>query len=83
MVVGVHGRGVCVWQGGVHGGGVYGRGHMWWGDAWQEGACMMGTMPPTSDTTRYGLVVMHSRAVRILLECILVTNNVDGHHQAV
>ena len=73
----VCGRGVCM-VGVCMAGGICGG-----GDAWQEGACMMGAMPPTSDTTRYGLVVMHSRAVRILLECILVTNNVDGHHQAV
>ena len=46
-------------QGGVHGGGC----------AWQ-GACVACT-PPPADTTRYGDTV-NERAVRILLECILV-----------
>ena len=54
----VHDRG-CVWQGGMHGKGA----------AWQGG--MHGMHAPPADTTRYGDTV-NERAVRILLECILV-----------
>ena len=55
-----------MWQGGgMHGKGVcmcMAGGHVW------KGVCM--AYPPT-DTTRYGDTV-NERAVRILLECILV-----------
>ena len=56
---------------GVHGGGVCGRGDMRGG----RGACVVGgCMPctPLTNTTRYGDTV-NERAVRILLECILVS----------
>ena len=76
MGVCVCSRGVCVvgvcMAGGICGGGCMAGGGM------HDG----GHAPP-SNTMRYSLVVMHSRAVRILLECILLTNNVDGHHQEV
>ena len=56
-----------VWQEGMHG-----RGHVWG----REGVCMAGgcachAHPP--DTMRYGRLV-NARAVRILLECIIVEN---------
>ena len=34
---GMHGRGMCAWQGGMHGG-MCGRGHAW------QGACVVGGM---------------------------------------
>ena len=58
------------WQGACMVGGMHGRRHVWQGEcAWQGGirgggACM-------ADTTRYGDTV-NERAVRIVLECILV-----------
>ena len=62
MAGGMCGRG-CAWWGGMCGlGGVRGGGHAWW---W--GVCML-RMPPQQilrDT-------VNERAVRILLECILV-----------
>ena len=75
----VHGRGVCgrrCMAGGMHGGGacmvggMHGRECAWWV------ACMpcMLHIPP-ADATRYGDAI-NERAVRILLECILVWNNV-------
>ena len=73
--------------GGMHGGGMHGGGCAWQGvcmaggHAWQVGmhdrrACMargvcMPWMPPAADTMRYGDTV-NERAVRILLECILM-----------
>ena len=64
MAGSVHGRGACmarghVWQGGVHGG----------GHAWQGGACH----PCPPQILRLWHTV-NERAVRILLECILVYN---------
>ena len=53
--------GGCAWQGGMHGGG-----HAWQG--WQG---VHGRGAYVADTTRYGDTV-NERAVRILLECILV-----------
>ena len=50
------------------GGGVRDRGK----GACVAGAACMARMPPPADTTRYGDTV-NERAVRILLECILVT----------
>ena len=86
MAGGIHGGGEHAWQGtcvagGMHGRwGVHGKGHAWWGGGmngrgvcmarghmWQ-GACMAHTSPPWQilrDT-------VNERAVRILLECILV-----------
>ena len=74
MAGGMHGRG-CAWQGACMAGGMHGRGHAWWGvcmaggHVWQGWhACHTCLLP---DTTRYGDMV-NERAVRILLECILV-----------
>ena len=76
---GVHGGGHA-WQGGVAGehawqGACMARGWVWWGDgrcAWQ-GACMAGVCmahrPPPQQILRD---TVNERAVRILLECILV-----------
>ena len=59
----VHGRG-CGWQGGIHGG---------WGRVWQGGVCMTGVVwrggCPLRQVPRN---TVKERAVRILLECILV-----------
>ena len=65
-------------RGGGGKGGMCGRGRSWrgaggqgrWGHAWQGGMRGMHA-PPPADTTRYGDTVSE-RAVRILLECILV-----------
>ena len=52
------------WQGGMHGGdGMHGGGRVW------QGACMVGDRPPQALRQRY---TVNERAVRILLECILV-----------
>ena len=62
---GVYGEGACVAKGGMHGeGGVRGKG----GHAWQKRgeACMVWT-PPFNE-----IRPVNARAVRILLECILV-----------
>ena len=53
------------WLGGMHGGG-----HAWQGGACVAGGCVWHAHSP-ADTTRYGDTV-NERAVRILLECILV-----------
>ena len=58
------GRGACV------AGGVHGRGRVWQGDS-MRGRGVHGMHAPPTDTTRYGDMV-NERAVRILLECILV-----------
>ena len=58
-VVGTCMAGVCLPRG------VHGRGCAWWGGGHAWHACS------PADTTRYGDVV-NERAVRILLECILV-----------
>ena len=76
---GMHGEGGCVWQGehawqGVcMAGGMCGRGHAWWGACM---ACMghachacLHTYPPQILWLRH---TVNERAVRILLECILV-----------
>ena len=68
--------GVCV-AGGVCGGGTCVAG----GHAWQ-GACMVGEGSAwwgacMADTTRYSDTV-NERAIRILLECILVTRYNQG-----
>ena len=55
------GGGLCV------AGGMHGRGHAWWG-ACVAGGCLACTPPFPPDTTIY----VNERAVRILLECILV-----------
>ena len=60
----------CAWWGGMHGrGGLHGGGHVWRG-----GACV-------ADTTRYDDTV-NEPAVRILLECILVTLLLDTIKEA-
>ena len=64
----MHGRGVCMAEGmcgrgACMAGGMCGRGH-----AWCRGACMP-HMPPQALQLRY---TVNERAVRILLECILV-----------
>ena len=76
---GIHGRGVCgrgvCMAGGMHcGKGVYvcGRGACMAGGGMHGRGCMHATPPPPPDTMRYGDTV-NERAVRILLECILVT----------
>ena len=77
---GMHGRGACMagrhtWQGGMCGRGCAWRGHAWqggmhdMGHAWQ-GACMVGGMRGRGACVAYTTV--KERAVRILLECILV-----------
>ena len=73
----VHGRGACAagghaWQGGIHGGGVHGR-----GCAWQEGMYGRGCACPPPG--HYEIRSVNARAVRILLECILVNENVRGN----
>ena len=62
----------CAWQGVVHGRVcVCGRGHAWW-----RGACHTCPLPPPQALRlRY---TVNERAVRILLECILV--NYDFLH---
>ena len=83
-VLGVHGGGVCqrgacvaggvCVAGGMCGGGhawqegVCGRGHAWWGCVWHGGACV--AAPPPHQILRD---TVNERAVRILLECILVS----------
>ena len=60
--------GACV-AGGMHGRGVHGRGHVWWGACTVGGMCGRGACVPQQilqDT-------VNQRAVRILLECILVS----------
>ena len=64
-------------------GGVRGRGHAWWGEhAWQ-GTCVVGGMCGRGHAWQVGMHGTHApqeilrdtvneRAVRILLECILV-----------
>ena len=64
---------------------MHGRGHVWWGCAWQggvcgggpawQGVCMVGAC--MADTMRYGDMV-NERAVRILLECILVRTKIEN-----
>ena len=59
----MHGIGVCMARG-MHGkGGVHGRGHVWWGGMHGRGHALQ----ILRDT-------VNERAVRILLECILVSN---------
>ena len=59
------------------GGGMHGRGAcMAGGCAWQEGMHAMHASPPPADNTRYSDTV-NEQAVRILLECILVSNVFD------
>ena len=67
MVGGVHGRGHA-WQGGMCGGGVHGGGMHARGVCMAGEACMVGG-PPQALRLRYAV---NERAVRILLECILV-----------
>ena len=58
-------------RGGMHGwGGVHGRGHVWQG----EGACMVGGVHATHAPSPGHCEIrsVNARAVRILLECILV-----------
>ena len=65
----MHGRGVCVagghaWQGGLHGRGVcVAGGHVWHGGMHGRGMCVPCQIPWD---------MVNERAVRILLECILV-----------
>ena len=70
--MGMCGRGHA-WQGVCMAGGVHVGGHVWQG-ACIAGVCMVGgachALPP-ANTTRYSDTV-NERAVRILLECILV-----------
>ena len=61
MAGGMHGRGVCV------AGGMHDRRCVWWVGMRGGGVCK-------SDTATYGDTV-NERAVRILLECILVLRN--------
>ena len=85
VVGGMHDRG-CVWwgvcmAGGIHGrGGMHGRGHVWQGACMAGGVCMARgacvagghawhTRPPPREILRD---TVNERAVRILLECILV-----------
>ena len=65
---GMHGRGMHggghawqghAWPGGMHSGGMHGRGHVWQGGVHGSGGCAWHTV--------------NEWAVRILLECILVT----------
>ena len=65
MAGGVCGGGACMARG-LHGGGLHGRGHVW------QGACVAGGkahVPPPRQILRD---TVNERAVRILLECILV-----------
>ena len=69
--------GVCSWQGGVHGTGVCvcgtGGGHVSHrGHAWHEGACMTGGACDIHAPQQLLRDTVNERAVRILLECILV-----------
>ena len=63
MVGGMHGRG-HVWYWGVHGGG----GHVWQG----RGACVAGGLCDRGHVWQILRDAVNERAVRILLECILV-----------
>ena len=89
---GMHGcsQGGCVWllQGGMHG---CSGGHVWllpgehaWllgGCAWLlPEVCMVAPGGHVRDTMRYGDMV-NERAVRILLECILVCFNMNARHK--
>ena len=83
--VGVNGRGGHAWQGAIHG---KGGGHVWWeGHAWQggvhgRGVCMAGGMHGRGMCMAGGMCgrapqqilrnTVNERAIRILLECILV-----------
>ena len=62
---GMHGRGACM-AGGVCPGGVHGGGHAWW----RAGGHAYYATPPD---WYYEIRSVNERAVRILLECILVT----------
>ena len=80
--------GGCAWQGHVWLGGMHGRGHAWWGACVAGGACMaggmrgrgacmagsasQGGMHATHAPWQYEIWSVNARAVRILLECILV-----------
>ena len=72
---GMHGRGVCVTEGGIHGRGMHGRGR-----AWQGGMCGKGGYMAGDTATEAGGT--HP------MECILVNNdtalvNEAVHHKAV
>ena len=78
----------CAWwwvAGGVRGGGVHGRGRAWgrawWGCAWWWvaggvrggwGACVVGGVRIMHVPQHHKIRLVNARAVRILLECILV-----------
>ena len=74
------GRGVCV-VGACVAGGMHGRGHAWQGGMHGRGACVAGGMHGRGcacHTPRQILWQQHTvyeRAVRILLECILLPEN--------
>ena len=70
----MHGTGVVCMAGGraLWGVACVAGGHAWQGGVHGGGACH--TCPPPANTTRYGDTV-NERAVRILLECILVSFN--------
>ena len=80
----MHGRGVCVagghgWQLGVHGkGGMHGRGACVAGGMHGRGMCSRGHGSKGGVNGKGHACRRRSlkRAVRILLECILVFNNV-------
>ena len=63
---GMPGRGHA-WLGDMCGGGMCGRGHAWQGGMHGRGVCMP-HMPPR----HHKIQSVNARAVRILLECILV-----------
>ena len=68
--------GECAWQSGM-----YGRGHAWQGECMAGGACVAkggmcggggGVCMPCMPPRHYKIRSVNARAVRILLECILV-----------
>ena len=77
---GMHGRGNAwqgehAWQGGMHGrGSCMAGGHAWQGGMCSRGACMVGACETGGACIPQQILwdTVNERAVRILLECILV-----------
>ena len=76
----MHGGAMCgrghAWQGACMVGGVHGRGHAWQGACMAGGmhgeGCMAGDVHAMHAPQHYEIWSVNARAVRILLECILV-----------
>ena len=73
---GMGSRGACGVEGACVAGGMHGRGHAWWGGMHGKGACVVGECAWQGACVTQGHAWQErrplQRAVRILLECILV-----------